>query len=526
MLTEGVGNARPSMRVRASVAASCIGLLALAALPAAQAHGPDAVWIQVGDVTSSSVVIWGRCDREREADLVIEIRGSRPDTDAHGPFVERATAATDYTASVEVGSLLPETAYDYSVDCRERGRDPVDAAPSATGTFATAAARDREVPVRFVWLADLAGQGWGRNPDLTIETARAGTVKGGYVGFEVMRQWQPDFAIFQGDMIYADNPIPPEKELPAQLGGGTWLNQPGKNFVAVSLEQFRKNWRYNLEDAHFRRFLRATPVYAQWDDHEVSNNWYPGQMLEAKPYNGLAADDLAGRAKRAFREFNAISGERIFRSFRRGKHLEIFLLDERSFRGPNSDNSNPDGIEMLGPDQYAWLIRGLRESGATWKVLSTDDPFSIVTGREGDHDGWAQGVPEVLGREIQLARVLRAIQEHEIRNVVALTSDVHFAAAIDYDPTRAVFRDFEPFWEFVVGPVHAGAFGPGVLDPSFGPAYDFARGPATEGLPPNTPPPHMQSFGVVEVDADGRFHVKLVDVTGKTLYERELLPNP
>jgi alkaline phosphatase D len=47
---------------------------------------------------------------------------------------------------------------------------------------------------------------------------------------------------------------------------------------------------------------------------------------------------------------------------------------------------------------------------------------------------------------------------------VWITADMHYTAAHYYDPNRAVFQDFDPFWEFVSGPLHAGTWGPGNLD--------------------------------------------------------------
>lgn len=49
-------------------------------------------------------------------------------------------------------------------------------------------------------------------------------------------------------------------------------NLPAKDFVAISLDEFRENWKYNLGDEKFVRFLAETPIYVQWDDHEVTNN--------------------------------------------------------------------------------------------------------------------------------------------------------------------------------------------------------------------------------------------------------------
>ena len=50
------------------------------------------------------------------------------------------------------------------------------------------------------------------------------------------------------------------------------------------------------------------------------------------------------------------------------------------------------------------------------------------------------------------------------------TFDVNVAGAIHDDPDR-MSATINPFWALVIGPVHAGAFGAGYLDVSFGPEY-------------------------------------------------------
>lgn len=57
--------------------------------------------------------------------------------------------------------------------------------------------------------------------------------------------------------------------------------------------------------------------------------------------------------------------------------------------------------------------------------------------------------------------------------------------------------------------------------------YSFCstvRAPGTEDLPINLPPPHLQSFGHAMVSADGTLTVKLIDITGKVLYEKVMEP--
>ena len=63
---------------------------------------------------------------------------------------------------------------------------------------------------------------------------------------------------------------------------------------------------------------------------------------------------------------------------------------------------------------------------------------------------------------------------------------MHYCAAHHYHPTRARFTEFDPFWEFVAGPLHAGTFGPGTLDATFGPEVKFNGIPP--GMKPNRPP--------------------------------------
>ena len=57
---------------------------------------------------------------------------------------------------------------------------------------------------------------------------------------------------------------------------------------------------------------------------------------------------------------------------------------------------------------------------------------------------------------------------------------MHYTAAHYYDPNKAAFQDFDPFWEFVSGPIHAGSFGPNELDKTFGPQIVYQKAPTAE----------------------------------------------
>lgn len=262
------------------------------------------------------------------------------------------------------------------------------------------------------------------------------------------------------------------------------------------------------------------------DDHEVTNNWWPGEILGPPLYpEGTKADSMFVNALVSFYEFNPIiENELIYRSQQYGKHLEVFFLDMRSYREPNTNNFDPNGIDMMGPVQLKWLQDGLLKSTATWKIISMHDPVGLVTGGAGDYDSWGQNDAAILGRELELQALLAFIKANNIENMVMLTSDVHFAAVTSYDPARATFKGFNMFYEFCIGPIHAGAFGFQNLDPSFGPNYDYVRAPSTEGLPANLPPPNLSSFGHVSISSAGVMMMSIIDVTGKPLYTKEFIP--
>jgi alkaline phosphatase D len=328
--------------------------------------------------------------------------------------------------------------------------------------------------VSFTWSGDLAGQGWGINPDI-----------GGYRIFKTMAGLEPDFFLCSGDTIYADGPLTETVALP---GGRTWRNvvTPAKSKVCETLDDFRGAFAYNLLDDNLRAFAASVPQINQWDDHETHNNWYPGQILADDRYTEKRADVLAARAHRAFFEWLPIAPRqrddvgRIYRRISHGPLLDVFMLDMRTYKDPNGTDVYADPtIGMLGSAQRAWLKRELAASRATWKVIANDLPLGLVVpDTPGTFEGVSQGDNgKPLGRELEFAEILRFAHQRAIGGIVFLTADVHYTSAHHYDPARAAIGDFTPFWEFVSGPLNAGAFGPNALDTTFGPQTVFAAAP-------------------------------------------------
>jgi alkaline phosphatase D len=190
----------------------------------------------------------------------------------------------------------------------------------------------------------------------------------------------------------------------------------------------------------------------------------------------------------------------------------------RTYRNANGpDNQTTDDQGILGERQAAWLKSSLAASKATWKIVAADMPLSLVVPDADRIEAVSQGDNgKPLGRELQMAGVLSSIKKHRVRNVVWITTDVHYTAAHYYDPAKAAFQDFDPFWEFVSGPLNAGAFGPSVLDTTFGPTVKF------QAVPPhaNTSPLEgSQFFGEIAIDGhSGELTTRLRDYSGKVLY--------
>jgi alkaline phosphatase D len=366
--------------------------------------------------------------------------------------------------------------------------------------------------VRFVWSADLAGQGWGINPDF-----------GGFRIFRAMAATDPAFFLFSGDAWYADNPIRAAVTLP---DGRVWRNvtAPEKAKVAETLAEFRGQPKYNLLDDHLRAFNAAVPQINQWDDHEVVNNWYPGEILEDPAYTEKRVDVLAARARRAMFEFQPIPDTgRVYRTIPYGPLLEVFVIDMRTHKDPNGPNNAPAGGRILGARQLAWLENALARSTATWKVIAAGMPIGLVVPDGTAFEAVAQGDPGApLGREGEIAHLLSFVKRRGIDNVVWLTGDVHYTAAHHYDPARAAFTDFTPFWEFVSGPLNAGGFGARPLDGTFGPEERFRLSPPAAN---SSPLDGYAFFGEVAIDGgSAEFTVRLRDIDGAVRYSTTLSP--
>jgi alkaline phosphatase D len=488
------------------------GLVTSEAARPSSAYGATA-----GDVDGGRAIIWSRTDRPSR--FVVEYATTESFANPQRVVGPAALEATDFTARIDLSGLREGQRIFYRARFQSLKDLSAWSEPTA-GTFTTAPAAARPRDVTVAWTADTVGQGWGIDPDM-----------GGMRLYEAMRHAGADVFVHTGDTIYADAPLPSEVTLD---DGRVWRNlvTPEKSKVAETLDEFRGNHRYNLLDEHVRRFNASLSQFVIWDDHEVLNNWYPTEILESTALHAeRSVALLAARAKRAFQEytpmrFNASDPERIYRACRFGPLVDIIGFDMRSYRGDNSTNrqaTESEASAIFGAPQVAWLKQRLLASTATWKIIASDMPIGLVVPDGSGFDAVANGDHgPPLGRELELAGLLRFIRDRRIRNVVFVTGDVHYCAAHWYDPSRAAFTDFHPFWEFVAGPAHAGTFGPAALDGTFGPQVKFIGIP--RGMKPNRPPSEgFQFFGTLRASAKtAALTVSLRNAAGEVLYTVEL----
>ena len=316
-----------------------------------------------------------------------------------------------------------------------------------------------------------------------------------------------------------------------------------KRKVAETLDEFRGQWKYNLLDAHVRAMNAQVPTFFQWDDHEVVNNWSPGKDLRDDDRYTREVGAAARRPRRPRlprddadplhpgRAGPGLPQDRLRAAARRLLRRPA-LLSRRELPtaepGPLTDASR-----ILGAGQVAWLKRALAARRATWKVIASDMPIGLVVlGRHRRRAALPRRSPTATaarprGRELEFADLLRYIKAAGIANTVWLTADVHYTAAHHYDPSRARFQDFDPFWEFVAGPLHAGSFGPNALDPTFGPEVRFVKAPPPgQGNRAAVAPACSSSASSTSTAPPAQMTVRLMDRDDTELWTRHPRPRP
>ncbi len=438
------------------------------------------------DVTHHSAVLWTRVDQG--ATLTVEVS---PDPSFATRVMRRtaaATAATDFTAKVLFTGLTPHQMYYY--------RWKHGYSLSDMGTFMTAPPPGHPVSVRFAWSGDSDGTKLFGVPFFNNLEA-----------LEAARREGLNFFIYLGDTIYADSIV---------LGPNP----------ATTLDEYRHTYKVNREYPALRNLLAATSSYVIWDDHEVRDD-----------FAGLDVDPtLFGNGRQAFLEYMPVMESRLrdpscaadplFRTFRWGKDVEIFVLDERACRSAEAKADcflapgvldlaptmpgplrvsfglpfdppagclatlfNPSRT-LLGPVQKARFKEALRDSPARFKFIVNE--VAIQQRWILPYDRWE-------GYGAERAEILNFIRDNGITNVIFLTTDDHLNLVTPVFVDR--FADPQTIApEFITGPV-AELTAEQTIVAFFGPQFV----PIFQGILSlvGAECRHLNaySYGVVEVDA-------------------------
>lgn len=379
---------RPATRRELIAGATAVGLTA--AVPDAWAArllsrrarvGPGAFadGVASGEPGTRAVTFWSRLktDRPRSGARLIVATDERM-RDTVATAVVPTGRSVNHTLKVRLGGLDPHTEYFY---VWESGT-----AVSEVGRTRTRPPADSAVPLRIAF-------------------SSCQRFSSGYFSAHAHAASEDlDAYVFLGDYIY-------ERTRPG--------NVPGRDepFNANDLASYRRKYAQYRTDPGLRELHRLHPALHIWDDHEIENNYSdnrpaPGALQRAAGYR--AAFEWIPRVVEPRDRY------RIYRRMPWGAFAELFLLDERQYRTGDGDGQPR---RLLGDAQLAWLIDGLKNSRARWKIVAqqvivAQDPYG--DGRP-NNDMW-DGYPE------ERARLLGEIERNGIQNVVFLTGDAHVFA--------------------------------------------------------------------------------------------------
>jgi alkaline phosphatase D len=440
-------------------------ILVVAALFAAPANAVRFKYgVAAGDVSSSSAVLWGHATGRATVELQLS-RSRRFRRGRVTTIFVRARKSDDYTLHSRVLRLTAGRRYWFRfVSGRRR---------SSRGTFITAPRRSSSRVIRFGLTGDT-----DFSPTLGQSTPYWNT--GGV--FRRLKAERNDFNVHLGDTIYSDS------EVPGRL-------RP----VALSVRQKWGKYKLNLGNRFLRALRGSATLYSQWDDHEFMNDFSPRESSFRD--EGLVVNIDGGvlyrRGVKAFRDYAPVrvTSNGLYRTFRWGKNLELFFLDERSFRSAKaSAGASPGGVcqnpqthdrdlaptapqstrnvfgaavpasglsqpvspaclatirsssrTFLGRRQYNLFTRAIQDSTARWKVIINEMPIQQFY--LDPYDRWE-------GYEYERHRLLDFLKNN-VKNAIFLTTDVHATLVND-----ARLQTLEPG-----GPIDSGI-------------YDFTVGPA------------------------------------------------
>jgi phosphodiesterase/alkaline phosphatase D-like protein len=454
--------------------------LVTAALPATSSAKTFSLGVAAGEINASSAKVWAHADKKGK--FFAEVAEDKRFKKVVKTKKVKAKASDDFTVQATIKGLKSGEVfyYHFCTSLTPKDKDKGKAATasakksgkqkcSKTGRFETAPPADSSATIRFAYTGDTDG------------TPTPGTNTpffGNFDVFAAMITERNDFNIHLGDTIYSDSGV-----------GGV--------APALTLEEKRAKYQLNLGAQNLQEIRKSAGFYSHWDDHEFINDF-------SIPEDGQALYDAGVEAFTEYAPVSYDSASGLYRSFRWGANMELFFLDERSFRdakadfGGACDNPSTPGSPdlaptaptatrtlfsavipslaqpvsqqcldtindpnrtMLGRAQLDRFIADVSASTARWKVIINETPIQQLYGLPYDRwEGYAHERVELLNR----------LEQAGVKNLVFLTTDTHanFANVVrlrtlagDSAPANAPAGPTDtPYDDYVTGPVATNPF--------------------------------------------------------------------
>ncbi len=190
------------------------------------------------------------------------------------------------------------------------------------------------------------------------------------------------------------------------LGDNAYLREPDWSTRSGMIHRYTHS--RSLPD--LQPLLAATPNYATWDDHDFG----PNDSDRTWVHKQTALD--------VFKLFwgnptYGIEGQPSVATAFTINDIDFFALDNRYHRTPNHCETCPQKTQ-LGAIQLQWLLESLASSSAPFKMV-------MIGGQVLTTNAANETYIKYYAEEREI--ILKFIEENNIKNVVFLTGDRHFA---------------------------------------------------------------------------------------------------
>lgn len=339
-----------------------------------------------------------------EGDVMIYYKPERSNHWEHSEWIT-VDPQRDYTAQIELTDLAEDHVYELKAVSRYPNSTTI--GETLQGKFKTAPEANVSCEVLF---AVSTGQAFGDQD----------APEGGYKIYDAMLRLDIDFFVHTGDILYYDN-------------------------LAKNEDLARWHWSRMYSLPTNLRFHRRVASYFIKDDHDTwLNDCWPGYETE------FMGDFTFEQGQAIFLE-QVPMYDKTYRTFRWGKDLQIWLMEGRDFRSPNTD---PDGPQktIWGDKQKKWLYQTVQESDATFKLLISPTPI-VGPDRLNKHDNHSNKDFSYEGNEVR-----KFISEQD--NMFVICGDRHWQY-VSKDANTGII-------EYSCGPAsnqHAGGWSNDMLRP-------------------------------------------------------------